>query len=214
MKYGTQLCRDFFINHEIRTPVKQPGFNGKWIAGVRSVCSLRSIFQESGCCYGAKFPEACWWLMWSGMWFYMIWAYGSPWETPGLGVQRLEIWPSLKPHVFALKIMQVDCPEGHISWYSLFFFSPNIAGNVQFDSGTSPEFSWWVSDYQISIILGMSVVLSIFVMCNPFFLTRLCKSHFREELYTMHILASYILLMKEILHHLRHLCTTRLYVMG
>ena len=28
-EYTTQLCGDYFINHEIRIPIKQPGFNGK-----------------------------------------------------------------------------------------------------------------------------------------------------------------------------------------
>ena len=29
MKFTTQLCGDDFINHEIRIPIKQPGFNSE-----------------------------------------------------------------------------------------------------------------------------------------------------------------------------------------
>ena len=30
MKFPTQFYEDYFINHEIRIPINQPGFNGKW----------------------------------------------------------------------------------------------------------------------------------------------------------------------------------------
>ena len=30
MKFPTQLNGDYFINHETRIPIKEPGFNGKY----------------------------------------------------------------------------------------------------------------------------------------------------------------------------------------
>ena len=36
--YTTQSYRDYFINHEIRIPIKQAGFNGKQPRVFRGLC--------------------------------------------------------------------------------------------------------------------------------------------------------------------------------
>ena len=56
--YTTQLCGDYFINHEIRIPIKQPVFHGKypalffsWLTSGKHVfCRQNPRAQRSACC--------------------------------------------------------------------------------------------------------------------------------------------------------------------
>ena len=41
MKCPTQLCRDYFKNHEIKAPIKQPVFNGMSRTGVGAIFVCR-----------------------------------------------------------------------------------------------------------------------------------------------------------------------------
>ena len=44
----TQLYRDYFISHEIRIPINQPGFNGMSLVGLVHVAQMDQGFGDLG----------------------------------------------------------------------------------------------------------------------------------------------------------------------
>ena len=54
-----QLCQDYFINHEIRLPIKQPGFNGKYVFFVVAHVAIGAILFFKG---HPHLPKSLTWL--------------------------------------------------------------------------------------------------------------------------------------------------------